>query len=50
MKFKPTPIIKLSGIQLTKFNNYKKQITKLNIQLNDKVELAANDIQDIQLF
>ncbi len=50
MKFKSIPGIKLTGFKLAKFKKYKEQILSLNKQLTDKIELAANDVQGLNLF
>ena len=42
LKFKSTPGIKLSGKKLSKFNEFKKQISKLGVQLKSNKEIKAN--------
>lgn len=49
-KFKSTPAIQLSGLELAKFNKFKKQVSRLEAKLDGEVELAANDIKEINLF
>jgi murein DD-endopeptidase MepM/ murein hydrolase activator NlpD len=50
MKFKSTPGKELKGKELTKFNEFKVQISRLSRKLNGDTELAAEDVKEIKLF
>ncbi len=49
-KFKSTPTIKLKGKQLAQFNEFKKHIAQLESKLNGDIDIAANNIKNINLF
>ena len=50
IEFKSTPSIKLSGSNLSKFNEFKKQVHNLNKKLNSKSELTAAEVPSIKLY
>jgi len=49
-KFRSTPSIQLSGMELAKFNKFKKQVLRLETKLDGNMELAATDVKEINLF